>query len=427
MKKTLIALAVGSAFAAPAAFADVTLSGSINAGPAYVHQGTGSNGSSNGIVNVGPTGTPFTTTGQAGVSSTGLNTNYSNITIGSLEDLGGGLKLDFAYQLTANFQNTAAAATNRNSHIGLVSDSWGGVWYGTNEQLYEQYLYTVDPLDGAAGMGGNLQMLGTPGFGNVFQTGGAANGNPSQCSNGNGGVGCSDFYFRESQAIWYNSPNFNGLTFGVYGTLAAYKTASTPGLNSINPGLWGGGAKYVGTSMPIQAWIAYEQHKDNFGLAAVTPIGGYIGNGGQAVESKDHGIQIGVGYTFGDIFAYVNFEELNYNSALVTGGNDTYKRNAFSIGAKWNVATGYVGGQVVDALSGSCTLAGTGCSANDTGGYMVGLGYYHTLSKQTQAYVMGTYIHNSALQYYTTAGGVGSPLNYGASLWGATVGLKHSF
>ena len=39
MKKTLIALAVGSAFAAPAAYADVTLSGSINAGPAYVHSG----------------------------------------------------------------------------------------------------------------------------------------------------------------------------------------------------------------------------------------------------------------------------------------------------------------------------------------------------------------------------------------------------
>jgi hypothetical protein len=129
MKKVLIALAVGSALAAPAAYADVTLSGSINAGPAYVHQGTGSNGASNGIVNVDPTGTPFTTTGQAGVSSTGLNTNYSNITIGSLEDLGGGLKLDFAYQLTANFQNTSNAATNRNSHIGVVSDKdavdWG--------------------------------------------------------------------------------------------------------------------------------------------------------------------------------------------------------------------------------------------------------------------------------------------------------------
>jgi hypothetical protein len=127
MKKTLIALAVGSAFAAPAADADVTMSDSINAGPAYVHQGSGSNGASNSIVSADPVaGTALTTTGQAGVSSARINTNYSNITIGSLEDLGGGLKLDFAYQLQANFQNAANGAFNRNSHIGLVSDSWAG-------------------------------------------------------------------------------------------------------------------------------------------------------------------------------------------------------------------------------------------------------------------------------------------------------------
>jgi predicted porin len=431
MKKTLIALAVGAAFAAPSAYADVTISGSINAGPAYVHQGSGSNGASNSIVSADPvTGAPVTTTGAAGVSSSGINTNYSNITIGSLEDLGGGLKLDFAYQLQANFQNTANGAFNRNSHIGLVSDSWGGVWYGTNEQLYEAYYYTVDPLDGAAGMGGNLQMLGTPGFGNVFQTGGATNGNPSQCTNGNGGVGCSDFYFRESQSIWYNSPNFNGLTFGVYTTLPAYKTAASPVTPGINPMAFGGGAKYVGTSLPIQAWVAYEQHKDMFGLAAVNPVGSFVGSGvaaGAGSSSKDHGLQLGVGYTFGDIFAYVNFEQLKYSTDLMTGGSDEYKRNAFSIGAKWNVATGYVGGQFIKAMNGSCELAAAGCSASETGGYMFGLGYYHTLSKQTQAYVMATYINNDDLQYYTTAGGVGSPLNYGSSIWGVTVGLKHSF
>src|SRR5882672_287523 len=94
MKKTLIALAVGSAFAAPAAYADVTLSGSINAGPAYVHQGDGSTGATNSFNATGATA-------QAGANTTQIATNYSNITIGSLEDLGGGLKLDFAYQLTA--------------------------------------------------------------------------------------------------------------------------------------------------------------------------------------------------------------------------------------------------------------------------------------------------------------------------------------
>ena len=39
MKKTLMALAVGSAFVAPAAFADVTISGSINMGIEYLNVG----------------------------------------------------------------------------------------------------------------------------------------------------------------------------------------------------------------------------------------------------------------------------------------------------------------------------------------------------------------------------------------------------
>src|SRR5690349_2483082 len=99
MKKTLIALAVGSVFAAPAAFADVTLSGSINAGPASVKSNSGSSGAANSIRS-----TVGATAGNTdGQTTTGINTNYTNSTIGSMEDLGGGLKLDFAYQFTANF------------------------------------------------------------------------------------------------------------------------------------------------------------------------------------------------------------------------------------------------------------------------------------------------------------------------------------
>jgi hypothetical protein len=77
MKKTLIALAVGGAFVAPAAYADVTLSGSINAGPAYVHSGDGSTSASNSIRST-------TATAQEGLTRTGINASYS-ITIGSME------------------------------------------------------------------------------------------------------------------------------------------------------------------------------------------------------------------------------------------------------------------------------------------------------------------------------------------------------
>jgi hypothetical protein len=84
------------------------------------------------------------------------------------------------------------------------------------------------------------------------------------------------------------------------------------------------------------------------------------------------------------------------------------------------------------ANNGKCDNAdGSGCNADNTGAKMVGLGYYHTLSKQTQAYIMGTYIKNDSLQSYLPAGGgdasgTGLPVNLGVNIWGATIGLKHS-
>jgi len=406
MKRTLIALAVGAAFAAPAAYADVTLSGSINAGPAVVKSNDGSTNASNSITATGATA-------QQGITRTGINTNYTNITIGSMEDLGGGLKLDFAYQFTANFQSTTASPQNRNSHIGLVGDSWGGVWIGTNENLYERYYYTVDPLDGAAGIGGNLSILGTPGYGQVFDAG-----------NGPGANGNADFYRRSDHTVWYDSPNWGGFTFGAYTTLSANKNNGPSNLgNPNNPRLWGLGGKWVGPTIPLQIWAAYEKHNDLYGLNVIT------GTAGGATSTKDHGIQIGIGYTLGDIFIFGNWEQLKYEADGLAGTViDEYKRNAFSVGVKWNVPTGYVGAQYMQALKGKCEFAdGSACTADKTGAKSIGLGYYHTLSKQTQAYVMGQYINNDDLNFYTVAGGVGVPTNLGANVYAATIGLKHSF
>ena len=431
MKKSLIALAVGAAFAAPAAYADVTISGAINMGLAYNHQGGGTSQAANSIsqINAPQSG---------GVSRTGIDTNYSNITIGSLEDLGGGLKLDFAFQIVAPLQQNGALF-NRDSHIGLVSDSWGGVWYGTNENLYERYLYSVDPLDGAAGMGGNLQMLGTPGFGTVFD---APTNNPAACTNAQGVViGCAGFYRRTENTLWYDSPNWGGFTLGIYTTLQAYKQGNPvvnpgPG-NPPNPWIYGLGGKYVGPQIPIQAWIAYERHKDLYGINAIS-AGAQgatgVGTGQTGTSSSDYAVQLGAGYTFGDVFVYINYEKLKYTEDGLTGtALNGYKRAAESIGMKWNLATGYVGAQFDAAQNGSCSLAdGSACDAGGTSGKMFAVGYYATLSKQTQAYVVGNYIKNGNLQSYLPAGGgtAAGPnlgISLGSNIWGATIGLKHTF
>lgn len=383
MKKTLMAVAVGAAFAAPAAFADVTISGAINMGIEYVNVSDGEND-------------------DDGTDNFGLANNNSNVTISSVEDLGGGLKLDFALQVQTSNTNAGGNLTNRNSHIGLVSDHWGGVWYGTNEHIYERYLYTIDPIDGAAGLGGNLQILGQPG--------GQAFGLYGDASGGGNNTGYS-FYRRDGQSIWYDSPNFNGFTFGVVWQ-TNFNATSNP---DTDPMMFQLGVKYASPALPLEVWGAFAKRKDQFGL---TFFKGSFGSG-----SDDTAMQLGAAYTLGDIKIFGGWENVEYELDDATTFRQ-WDRDAFYVGVKWNLATGYLGAQYILATEADCK----GGNCDDTGAQMIGLGYYHTLSKQTQAYVVGSWVDNDDAGTYGTAGignyNMGSP---GTRVFGLGIGLKHTF
>jgi len=404
MKKTLMALAVGAAFAAPSAFADVTISGSINMSVEALKVGDGTDAATGNSIRSG--------TGGSSVTNTGVAANYSNVTISSTDDIGNGMKVDFAYQITAPTANNSGVS-NRNSHIGVVSDSWGGVWYGTNESIYERYLYTIDPIDGAAGLGGNLSLLANPGAGFHFD---AVRGNPA------GTTGAAGFYRRDEQSVWYDSPNWNGFTFGVdIGTQYA-KT------NNTNPQQWEIGAKYASPAIPLTVWAAYAQHNDYYGLGVITPLTAADSAAAPGSSSKDKAYQLGVSYTLGDIMLFGLYEELKYTtSGLAVGQVDEYKRGAWNVGLKWNLATGYVGAQYIQAMSASCTIVGAGCNASDTGAKTIGLAYYHTLTKQSQAYVAAQWLKNDSLANYTTAGIGTTSTSIGATWSSIGVGIKHTF
>jgi predicted porin len=394
MKKSLVALAVGAAFAAPAAYADVTISGAINMAVEYLNVGDGENGTD-------------------GISNFGVSSNYSNVTISSVDDLGGGLKLDFAYQITAP-TDSVGDVSNRNSHIGLVSDSWGGIWYGSNENIYERYYYTIDPLDGAAGLGGNLAIMGSPG-GQVFGTYGNFNG--------------YSWYRRDQDVVWYDSPNFGGFTFGV-----VWQT-NFDATDDLDPMMWQIGGKYSGTSLPLQLWAAYGHRSDQLGLAGLAnQRAAGAGNtlAADASGSTDTAIQLGAGYTLGDIFIFANYEMLEYELDGITAGSlSQWERDAFSIGVKWNLASGYLGAQYIQALEADCEISGGGgcAAADDTGATQISVGYYHNLSKQTQAYIVGAYLSNDDNANYGTAGISNAAMfrNVGANIYGIGLGLKHSF
>ncbi len=391
MKKTLLAMAVGAAFAAPAAYADVTISGAINMGIEYVNVNEGEDPSNDGNGSVG---------------NFGISNNYSNITISSLEDLGGGLKLDFALQIQlAPANDTTSALGNRNSHIGLVSDSWGGIWYGTNEHIYERYLYTIDPIDGAAGLGGNLQILGTPG-GQVFGLYAPSEGGYS-------------FYRRDGQSLWYDSPNFGGFTFGAVWQMD-FNAEGNLGCDC-NPMMFQLGGKYAGTAMPLELWAAMAYRKDQMGIDA-----GILG-AGSSESSTDVGWHVGAAYTLGDIKIFGGWENIKYESDLNGGGDADWERDAFYVGLKWNLASGYLGAQYIQALEANCGGA-LDDSCDDTGAQMIGVGYYHTMSKQTQLYIVGSWLDNDDGGTYGLAG-IGNDNMFvgGTRAYGLGVGIKHTF
>ncbi len=392
MKKNLLALAVGAAFAAPAAYADVTISGAINMGIEYINVNDGSTGNGND--------------GNGSVGNFGISNNYSNLTISSLEDLGGGLKLDFALQVQlAPANDTSATLGNRNSHIGLVSDSWGGIWYGTNEHIYERYLYTVDPIDGAAGLGGNLQILGQPG-GQVFGLYGPSTSGYS-------------FYRRDGQSLWYDSPNFGGFTFGVVWQMD-FNAQGNLGCDC-NPMMFQLGGKYVGSSLPLEVWAAVAYRKDQMGLDAI------FGTPGVSESSKDIAMQIGAAYTFGDVKLFAGAENVSYEADAVGGGDGDWDRNAVYVGLKWNLASGYLGAQYILAMEADCGGLLSGL-CDDTGAQMIGVGYYHTMSKQTQIYIVGSWLDNDDNGRYSTAG-IGNDNSgfAGTRAYGIGVGMKHTF
>ena len=375
MKKSLIAVAVASAFVAPAAMAEVTLSGAINLGIEVTKSSAG-------------------TGGGKSLTKTLLNSNYSHVDLESVDDIGNGNKVIFHYQLVAQPQNaTGVNDVNRNSFLGIAG-SWGAFKMGTNENVYERFMYTADPLDGALGPGGNLMILGTPGLSTAFDAGQAG-----------GGVG---FYRRTDNTVWYESPNFSGFSFEVDYTLSAHKTDTT------DPRVLSIGGKFQPEGGPFYVDLAYEKHDD----LSVVQLGG--------TQSKDTGIQVGGGLMLGDLGLHLRYERLKYETTGV-GGIGEYKRDAVWFGVKYNLPSGYVGAELGVAADGKLN----GAKQSDTGAKMFGIGYFHNLSKQSQLQFIYGRTDNKDQADYTQAGAPGingtGVINPGSDSQVFHIGIKHTY
>jgi predicted porin len=388
MKKSVIALAVASAFAAPAAFAEVTISGAINIGVAWID--------SDDSVTPPVSG--------SGLSKTSLATNYSNMNITSVDDIGNGNKVVANLQLDLGSMNNTGSIGNRNSYLG-IEGGWGSFRMGTNENVYERWNYESDPLDGAMGIGGNIQMLGNTGFqgGGWFDVG---NGNGTGGDNGS-------FWRRTHHTIWYNSPNWNGFTFEIDQTLSAFKTSTAAGEQ--DPTITSIGAQFKPEGGKFFVNVGFEQHKDQ-NTGAALAAANLLGPG---VHDAD-AMSVGGGFAFGPVLITARFETLSWEAQVGGGKLD---RDHMWVGVKWTLPGGYFGAEIGDASEAENAAGDIPNSAAT----MIGLGYFHNLSKQSQAYVIGTQISNDDVANYGIGAGTGSTGGPGSDHMAISVGMKHTF
>jgi predicted porin len=245
MKKTLVALAALAVVSAASAQSTVTMYGVVDMGVAQLKDSNGL-GLATSVDTV-----------KNGIQQ-GTMTN-SRIGFKGTEDLGGGLKANFVYELQTNPDENTQTLTNRLGTVGL-SGNFGAVTIGRQYTPYHNVQVAMD-------LAGNL--VATPGY-------------VVNAHNFNGG--------RASNAVNYSTPSFGGFSFAAQVAAGATAAAATTGVAATNVAQAGtesavtGGAQAEGKNYglsgiyaagPLVAGVAYNSMTNPNGyVAGIAPISG---------------------------------------------------------------------------------------------------------------------------------------------------------
>lgn len=323
MKQSLIALAVAGAFAAPAAMAAATIGGELDV--AYQQFNNGTN------------------------SGLQANDTHSRWWMDATDDIGGGLSVVGHFEIDQGVANPRGM-NNRNSFIGLKGD-FGLVKIGTEEGIYEQLGYQIDPYHGAASPAGNIvNGLGQAGVGSGLNA--VFNGaNPGAIRLGN--------------TLSYVSPNISGLNFKV--DFSNFGPAPTGGQKSsvLQAGAYWGGNVAEGVGLRVSG-----------GMFAGKQLGG---------QDKVDGTRVTIGGTVADFSLDLLIEQNKW-----TDPGSVVKANHMWLTGSYALPTGKLAFNV--AKLGKTKVNGTEVPNSD--GTHMGVGYYHTLSKASSAYVIYSALKN---------------------------------
>ena len=389
--KKILAIAIASAFAAPAfaATSNVDIYGAIGLSFDYVDGGSCTAGVD-----------CIVTPGFAADSSESrARVSNSNSYIGfkGAEDLGGGLSAVWQIeQAIAPDAGGGTWATGRNTFAGLSSKTLGTVTLGSQDTPYKTSTGKLDVFT-THYIADYRSLFGQPTNGSV----------------------------RAANSVLYTSPSLGGLTLRGMGA-AQQENGSTrdPRLYSLS-GVYENG--------PLYAALAYESTRYATGSAAMIASAGgnsYATDAASTAETDQKKWRAGVGYSFGNTKLGVGYERSNWDSDALTGTIDGGQTSVSTSRNAWYVGAAHAIGNTT--LKAAYTKAGDLKGASNTGATQISLGATYALSKRTEVFGLYTQVKNDSDAAYSLGGGAtGTPETlaaaYGQDPRGISLGMVHKF
>jgi predicted porin len=386
MKKSLFAVAAVTAFAGAAqAQSSVTVYGIIDAGFSGVSQRAASNDKS---VTNGFTGSGAETTSRLGFKGT--------------EDLGGGTRAFFTYEIGMAPESTTLLGATRQAFVGVGKKGLGNASIGTQYTVVHNAVSATDP-----GQSNNV-------IGSVIRPNGGDTANAGQ------GSVARSYTVRATNMLLFSSDKFAG--FGVNAmyiqdgnnaTQATTAKATTGGNTNFSG--WGLSADY--TWQKLYATAAYQSLKQETTANGTSFGSAFPGTStlGSNVNTNDNSWYLAATYDFGILKGYINYVNQKLSSTL--NSSNYYQRSGQQIGVRsyiTPVVEGWasIGNGRVNLNSSS--VSGSSAPTTNFNAWQLGSNYY--LSKRTNLYaIYGQTIGSGNISASGTAGS------------GYALGLRHTF
>lgn len=421
MKKTALAIALGTVFVAPAVEAQIVF-GNDKIGTMQIYgrlypqlqraEVTGATGVGETVATLA--GAP---TGVNQGAHLGLQTQNSRIGFrGERRLAAGGLKAIWQLEQKISFEDPENVAggsgvsgndvvwATRNSFLGL-SGGFGTVKLGHMDTIYKEY-------------GDKLNFFGV-------KSGNFVSGSNVLSHIGIGTNNNARFHERAPNSIQYETPSFGAITAGIQ--YQPDERWGNPAMTR-NRRLLSTGIRYDGK--PLYLALAHERHADWFGGSSNAPAA--LGNlTDTRAKSRDTATRASAGYQIGSHqltfdMAWLKWEE-DPSGALAGPRFKSYKKTAWALG--WEARVGgpwRAAAQYVRAGDGTCQLTlNAACSTEELASWMLSGGLSYDLDRQARLYTLISRLSNGKSAAYDNSSLL-APAR-GGDITQAAVGLSYSF